>query len=102
MKDDLGVISHATTATYTKEHLLHDRAMKLQAQSLKEVGALAKARFVFDLFDHRNQGEIQPEDFHKLAEALGKEYTELQVERELQKLDTNHDGLIQYSEFERW
>ena len=36
VKNDLGVISHATMATYSLEHIRHEQAMKLQVKHLKE------------------------------------------------------------------
>ena len=64
-----------------------------------------RAEFVkgkFNEFDHDASGFIDVKEFPSLLEGLGQQLTEAELEMALKILDTNGNGTIEFSEFQRW
>jgi len=102
LEDDIGAISHASSATDKVEDYKAMHAGKAEAASLKELGVLAEARHVFNEFDMDKSNTIDISEFRNVCAALGMDLTDLEARKELRKIDANKDGVLQYAEFESW
>ena len=56
----------------------------------------------FDTYDADGSGTIDKNELAKLCLELGHSLNDKQLEEALKDLDTNEDGVIDFSEFQRW
>ena len=58
-----------------------------------------KLREAFAVFDEDNNNEISHEELKRTLNKLGAQYTDLEIERIISKVDKNGDGVIDFEEF---
>ena len=56
----------------------------------------------FDTYDADGSGTIDKNELAKLSKELGHSLSDRELEDALKDLDTNEDGVIDFSEFQRW
>jgi len=56
-------------------------------------------RKLFSIADTNRDGVLQPEEFKRLLELSGFNFSAVQIANLMDAADTNHDGVIQYEEF---
>jgi hypothetical protein len=56
----------------------------------------------FSKYDKDGSGAIDKDELQQLSTELGRELTNEELEEALKDLDLNNDGVIDFSEFQRW
>eukprot|EP00055_Hartaetosiga_balthica_P005380 m.15684 g.15684 ORF g.15684 m.15684 type:complete len:161 (-) comp4508_c0_seq1:111-593(-) len=60
------------------------------------------SKIIFEYFDKNKSGTIDVSELKMIAEEMGCPLKDEDVEKSLQMIDKNHDGMVSYDEFQQW